>query len=222
MITIPRRNLAVRFQTAMGDYRHAVVTLVRHICALKPRIGIALGLLGSLLRIVGTGFFRLNVADEMRKWFVLDANRTHRIARLLFSLRRNSRDLLAAPKNLFACCPNHINGLYTRHFLSGRSINTLNRCLGVWCTQHFALQQSRQLHVVRIFHTTRRLPRTIQPRDSLANQAAFARFGPVIVGHYAPRRILFAASTVAWRTPMYVPQRQRLPPSACCTSSYVG
>ncbi len=172
----------------------------------------------------GSGSFRhvlrlREIIHEKRQWLVFDLDGAQRITGRLLIHRGHYHNVITGPVDLRPRILDNVDGLDSRHGLGYRGIDAHHLGVGERTAQHLAIKHSRRMHVVGVLGAAGSLIRAIEPRNALADQAAFARFGPVIIRHHAPFPIFMAASTTAARTPMYVPQRQKFPPSARCTSS---
>ena len=212
----------MRFKAAMRDDRHSILAFTGHFGLLQSLVGTAIRLFGKLLGVF-PGFCRFYVRNQVRKLFVANLDAAGCVAGLLFGFRGDGGDFVPGPEDFLAGLGDDFYGFHARHFFGRACIDAHDFRVRVRRKHHLGVEHVRAIDIVAVFDAARRLPRTVQARDAPANQAAFVGGRPMIVSHQArPPFMDIAACTTALRTPIYVPQRQRLPPSARFTSSMVG
>src|SRR5216684_2228695 len=130
MVSIPCRDLSVRFEAAMRDYRNAVMAFVDDICRLKTFVGVAAGLLRRGFRVV-TGLCWVSIAHKVGLLLIVNTDRAGSVARLLFGFRRERENFLAGPEDVLARLEHDLYGLHTGHSFRGGSVNGLDSGLGI-------------------------------------------------------------------------------------------
>jgi hypothetical protein len=106
----------------------------------------------------------------MRQRLVFDLYRARGIRGCGFIYCRDYDNVIVCPLNLTARTLDNVHGLHTGHLLRSRGVNAHDLGVRVRTAHYFAKEHSGPVNVIRIFSAAGNLVRTVDARNSLADQ----------------------------------------------------
>ena len=181
---MPLHDVAMRFQTAVGDYR-ATILAFDHGCGIfESLVGIASYLFAGSLG-AGTYFTQVLLLHHVWQYFVVNFNSANRIFCNFLAHGADNRHFGASPLEFRSRRGNDTNRCHAFHRFSGGDIDALHFGMSMGAMQKDAEQLFGLIQIGRVFGAPASFLRSIEAVEGFPHHRALVHWWPTIFRHCA-------------------------------------